>query len=106
MNPICKPRKSICAQLKIQLLALLNDRTPVEQFDVAAASTSRIRIMALDAARQIALDTRPDLREALQSVEKAKTDHRLAIANGSTDPTFAAWWTHNPSFNNPFDHEV
>jgi cobalt-zinc-cadmium efflux system outer membrane protein len=30
----------------------------------------------------------------------------LAIANGSTDPTFAAWWTHNPSFNNPFDHET
>jgi cobalt-zinc-cadmium efflux system outer membrane protein len=46
------------------------------------------------------------LREALQIVEKAKTDHRLAIANGSTDPTFATWWTHNPSFNNPFDHEA
>ncbi len=90
---------------KIQLLALLNDRTPVEQFDVAGPFDFSDQIMALDAARQIALDTRPDLREALQSVEKAKTDHRLAIANGSTDPTFAAWWTHNPSFNNPFDHE-
>ena len=90
---------------KIQLLALLNDRTPVEQFDVAGPFDFSDQIMALDAARQIALDARPDLREALQSVEKAKADHRLAIANGSTDPTFAAWWTHNPSFNNPFDHE-
>jgi cobalt-zinc-cadmium efflux system outer membrane protein len=28
------------------------------------------------------------LRAALQSVDKAKTDHRLAVAMGSTDPTF------------------
>jgi cobalt-zinc-cadmium efflux system outer membrane protein len=91
---------------KIQLLALLNDRTPVEQFDVAGPFDFSDQLIALDDARQMALDTRPDLREALQTVEKAKTDHRLAIANGSTDPTFAAWWTHNPSFNNPFDHET
>jgi outer membrane protein, heavy metal efflux system len=91
---------------KIQLLALLNDRTPVEQFDVAGPFDFSDQLIALDEARQMALDTRPDLREALQTVEKARTDHRLAIADGSTDPTFAAWWTHNPSFNNPFDHET
>jgi outer membrane protein, heavy metal efflux system len=91
---------------KIQLLALLNDRTPVEQFDVAGPFDFSDQLIALDEARQMALDTRPDLREALQTVEKAKTDHRLAIANGSTDPTFAAWYTYNPSFNNPFDHET
>jgi cobalt-zinc-cadmium efflux system outer membrane protein len=91
---------------KIQLLALLNDRTPVEQLDVKGPFDFSDQMMALDEARQIALDTRPDLRESLQTVEKSKTDHRLAIANGSTDPTFAAWWTHNPSFNNPFDHET
>src|SRR6266404_4635529 len=39
----------------------------------------------------------------MQSVEKAKTDNRLAWANGSTDPTIAAWYSRNPSFNNPFD---
>jgi cobalt-zinc-cadmium efflux system outer membrane protein len=91
---------------KIQLLALLNERTPVEQFDVTGPFDFSDQVIGLDAVRQIALDTRPDLREALQIVEKAKTDHRLAIANGSTDPTFATWWTHNPSFNNPFDHEA
>ena len=91
---------------KIQLLALLNDRTPIEQFDVTGPFDFSDQISALDEVRQMALDTRPDLREALQTVEKAKTDHRLAIANGSTDPTFAAWYTHNPSFNNPFDHET
>ena len=91
---------------KIQLLALLNDRTPIEQFDVTGPFDFSDQFIALEEARQMALDTRPDLREALQTVEKAKTDHRLAIANGSTDPTFAAWYTHNPSFNNPFDHET
>jgi cobalt-zinc-cadmium efflux system outer membrane protein len=55
----------------------------------------------LDELRRIALDTRPDLKEAEQSLDKARTDHQLAIANGSTDPTFSVWWTHNGSFNNP-----
>jgi cobalt-zinc-cadmium efflux system outer membrane protein len=55
----------------------------------------------LEELRRIALDTRPDLKEAEQSLDKAKTDHQLAIANGSTDPTFSGWWTHNGSFNNP-----
>jgi len=91
---------------KIQLLTLLNDRTPVEQFDVAGPYDFSTRIAPLDDVRQAALDSRPDLRAALQSVDKARTDHKLAVANGSTDPTFSAWWTHNPSFNNPFAHET
>jgi len=73
---------------KIQLLALLNERTPVEQFEVTGPFDFSAQIAPLDDMRQSALDTRPDLKEALQSVEKAKTDHRLAVANGSTDPTF------------------
>jgi cobalt-zinc-cadmium efflux system outer membrane protein len=35
----------------------------------------------------MALDNRPDLRAAVQAVDKAKTDHQLAVANGSTDPS-------------------
>jgi cobalt-zinc-cadmium efflux system outer membrane protein len=91
---------------KIQLLALLNDRTPVEQFDVTGPFDFSTQIVAPDDVRQTALDTRPDLKAALQSVDKATVDHRLAIANGSTDPTLAAWYTYNPSFNNPFDHQT
>jgi cobalt-zinc-cadmium efflux system outer membrane protein len=72
---------------KIELLALLNDRTPVEQFDVTGPYDLSEQIPRLDEVRQAALDTRPDLRAAVESVEKANTDHRLAIANGSTDPT-------------------
>jgi cobalt-zinc-cadmium efflux system outer membrane protein len=51
--------------------------------------------------RKIAVETRPDLKAAVEAVDKAETDHRLAVANGSTDPTLAGWYTHNGSFNNP-----
>jgi outer membrane protein, heavy metal efflux system len=91
---------------KIQLLMLLNDRTPVDQFDVTGPFDFSRQIAPLDEVRQAALDARPDLRASLQAIEKAKTDHRLAIANGSTDPTFSAWYTYNPSFNNPNDHQT
>ena len=45
--------------------------------------------MPLEEFHTMALAARPDLKAALQAVEKAGTDHRLAVANGSTDPTFA-----------------
>jgi outer membrane protein, heavy metal efflux system len=73
---------------KIQLLALLNDRSPVEQFDVTGPFEATEASTTRDALRQIAFDNRPDLRAALQSIDKARTDYKLAVANGSTDPTF------------------
>jgi len=91
---------------KIQLLMLLNDRTPVDQFDVTGTFDFAPPLDTLESFRQIALEARPDLRAALQTADKAKTDHQLAVANGSTDPAFSAWWTHNPSFNNPFDNNT
>ena len=87
---------------KIQLLALLNDRTPVESFDVTGPFDFSERVMPLEDLHMEALAARPDLKAAMQAVEKAGADHRLAVANGSTDPTFSAWWSHNPSFNNPY----
>jgi cobalt-zinc-cadmium efflux system outer membrane protein len=91
---------------KIQMLALLNDRTPVEQFDVTGPFDFSTQIAPLDDVRQTAVDNRPDLKAALQSLHKAETDHRLAVAMGSTDPTLSAWYTYNPSFNNPNDHQT
>ena len=87
---------------KIQLLTLLNDRTPVEQFDVIGPFDFVDELMPRDDFRRIAMDARPDLHAALEAVDKAKTDHKLAVADGSTDPTFGAWYTHNSSTNNPF----
>jgi outer membrane protein, heavy metal efflux system len=74
---------------KIQLLRVLNDQTPVDQFDVTGLFDFVSPRQTLDELRRIALDTRPDLKAAMQALDKAKTDHRLAIANGSTDPTIA-----------------
>ncbi|MDR3723658.1 MAG: TolC family protein [Terracidiphilus sp.] len=91
---------------KIQLLELLNDRTPVEQFDVVADFDFTGALKPLEELRQIALSARPDLRAALESVQQAQTNHKLAIANGSTDPTFSTWYTWNPSFNNPNDQQT
>jgi cobalt-zinc-cadmium efflux system outer membrane protein len=87
---------------KIQLLTLLNDRTPIEQFDVNGRFDFNDQVMARDEFRKIALETRPDLKAAVEAIDKSQTDHKLAIANGSTDPTFSAWYTHNSSNNNPF----
>lgn len=87
---------------KIQLLTLLNDRTPIEQFDVAGPFDFNDQLMARDEFRKIAMDTRPDLKAAVEAVDKAQTEHKLAVANGSTDPTWSAWYTHNSSNNNPF----
>ncbi len=81
---------------KIQLLALLNDRTPVDEFDVSGPFDFAEQIPSLTDIRQAALDARPDLQAAVQSVDKSKVDHRLAIANGSTDPTFGFDVGRNP----------
>jgi cobalt-zinc-cadmium efflux system outer membrane protein len=87
---------------KIQLLTLLNDRIPVEQFDVSGSFDFTDQLAPREEFRKIALDTRPDLKAAVEAIDKAQTDHKLAFANGSTDPTFSTWYTHNGSFNNPF----
>jgi cobalt-zinc-cadmium efflux system outer membrane protein len=91
---------------KIELLMLLNDRTPVEQFDVIGLFEFNEQIAALDDFRKIAVDTRPDLKAAVQAVDKAKTDHKLAVANGSTDPTFSFDVGRNPPIDEYFGVNV
>jgi cobalt-zinc-cadmium efflux system outer membrane protein len=81
---------------KIQLLTLMNDRTPVDTFDVDGPFDFREQILALEEFRKIALDGRPDLQAAVAAIDKARTDHRLAIANGSADPTFGMDFARNP----------
>lgn len=86
---------------KIQLLQLLNDQTPVAQFDVTGPFDFSEALQPLDSFHQIALANRPDLQAALQTIEQSVTNHKLAVANGSTDPTLGAWYTQNASTNNP-----
>ncbi len=86
---------------KIQLEELLNDRTPVEQFDVTGTFDFSDTLKPLDDFRQASLEARPDLQAALETIQQAQTNHKLAAANGSTDPTFSGWYTWNASNNNP-----
>jgi outer membrane protein, heavy metal efflux system len=81
---------------KITMLMLLNARTPIDQFDVDGKFDFDETLPALDQFHDIALAERPDLRAAMQAVDKAETDHKLAVANGSTDPTFSVDFGRNP----------
>jgi outer membrane protein, heavy metal efflux system len=91
---------------KIELLTLLDDRAPVDQFDVTGRFDFNDQLHPLKDFQKLALDNRPDLKAAIETIEQANTNHKLAAANGSADPTFSAWYTHNPSFNNPYDNQT
>ena len=82
---------------KIQLLQMLNDRTPVDQFDVTGTFDFNDALQSLESYRDIAISSRPDLQAALQTIQQAQTNHKLAVANGSTDPTFTMDGGANPS---------
>lgn len=86
---------------KINMLALLDDRRPMDSFDVDGTFDFSEDLLPQDEYRKQALDARPDLRAAVLTVKQAQTNYELAEANGSTDPTISVWFTHNGSFNNP-----
>jgi len=84
---------------KIQLLMLLNERTPVEQFDVTGPFDFSEQMKPLEEFRMMALEARPDLKAAVQSIDQARTNHQLAEANASTDPTIGVDFGRNPGLN-------
>ncbi len=81
---------------KVQVLMLLDDRTPIEQFDVNGPYEILDRLQPLEDFHAMAMETRPDLKIAIGSLELSKTNHQLAVANGSTDPTFSVDFARNP----------
>lgn len=87
---------------RIQLLELLDDRQPVDQFEIVGSYDFNDFLPSREEIRQQALDARPDLRAALTTAEQAETNHRLAKANGAVDPTLSGWYTWNASNNNPY----
>jgi outer membrane protein, heavy metal efflux system len=91
---------------KIQLLMLMNDRTPIDQFDVEGTFDFNDQLDPLDLYRQVALDNRPDLKAAVQTLEQAKTNYKLAVANGSTDPTISFDVGRNPPIDFYFGVDV
>lgn len=81
---------------KIALLMLLNDRTPLAQFDIAGHYDFQDSLSPLEDFRQMAMEARPDLKAAVEAVDKAKTENKLAIANGTSDPTWGFDIGRNP----------
>jgi outer membrane protein, heavy metal efflux system len=86
---------------KINMLALLDDRRPVDSFEVDGPFDFSDSLLSIDDYRKDALDARPDLRAAVLSVKQAEINYQLSEADGSIDPTIGVWFTHNGSFNNP-----
>ena len=66
---------------KIQIIALLNDRTPLDRFDVSGNFDSSEGILLDSELRQMALDSRPDLKSAGTAIERARVENKLAFAN-------------------------
>ena len=91
---------------KTQMLLLLNEHIPLEQFEVSGPFDFVEELQPLGEFRKLALEARPDFAAAVKNVELARINHQLAVANGSSDPTFSGWWAHNPSFNNPYDYNT
>ena len=81
---------------KITLRLMLNDQTPVDKFDVTGQFEFQDRVLGLEEFHTVAEAARPDLKAAVQAIEKAQTDHKLAVANGSVDPTFGVDFARNP----------
>jgi cobalt-zinc-cadmium efflux system outer membrane protein len=81
---------------KIVLLMLLNDRTPVDKFDITGPYDFSNTLLPLEQLRQTAMDTRPDLKAAVETVVQSRTNNKLAIANGTSDPTFGFDIGRNP----------
>jgi outer membrane protein, heavy metal efflux system len=71
---------------KIQLLSLMNDKSPVDAFDVAGPFDFTEKILLPEELHQTAAEARGDVRSASLAIQKAHVDNRLAWANGSTDP--------------------
>jgi cobalt-zinc-cadmium efflux system outer membrane protein len=84
---------------KIQLLALMNDKTPVDQFDIRGNFDFRELILLPDELRAQAAASRPDLQSANTAIRRAEVDHKLAWANGSTDPVVGGEYQRTGPFN-------
>src|ERR1700683_1356937 len=59
---------------KIQLLQLINDRTPVDQFDITGPFDFSDNLQPLESYRNAALAARPDLQAAMQTIQQSDTN--------------------------------
>jgi cobalt-zinc-cadmium efflux system outer membrane protein len=86
-------------QARMQLVALLGAATVPPHFDVQGSLTAPELKLTLADLQTQALANRPDYLAALQGVDKAQSDLRLAFANGATDLTFGGEYKRNGPLN-------
>jgi cobalt-zinc-cadmium efflux system outer membrane protein len=84
---------------KIQILALMSDKTPVDRFDIRGNFDFKELILLPDELHAQAAASRPDLQSAETAIRRAEVDHKLAWANGSTDPVIGAEYQRTGPFN-------
>lgn len=75
---------------KIDMLQFLHVPIAVDRLDLAAKFDFSDTTVSLQELRDMAVAQRPDLREAEQGLDRARTDYKLARANGTADPTWSA----------------
>lgn len=74
---------------KQEILALLDDPTPVEAFEIEGDFELRALPLSREAAERLAFEARPDLRSAGAALRQADAEQRLARAHAIPDPQFA-----------------
>ena len=77
-------------QASVQLQTLMGIQTPSENFDITGDVLPPRVAQTLDQLTQQALAVRPDYAAARQGVLAAEANARLAIAQGTADPTLEA----------------
>ena len=83
---------------KIDLLTLLRDPVPVDQFDVSETFDFEELATTLGELRSIRAPYPGRISRRLNSRSiRPEIDHQLAIANGSADPTFSVDASHQPA---------
>lgn len=74
---------------KIDLLQYLHTPIPVDKLDLSGKFDYDELSASLPQLRDMAVAQRPDLKEAQEGLERAQTDYKLAVANGTADPTWS-----------------
>ena len=86
-------------QASDQLQLLLGVGKPVDNFDISGTLDPPALTQTLDQIEQLALTTRPDYQAAVQSVQLADANVKVAVSQGTTDPTIGGEYERTATYN-------
>ncbi len=82
-----------------QLQTLIGMENPTAEFDITGDIVPPVVTQTLEQLLQTALDKRPDYAAAKYGVAAAEANARLAVANGTTDPTLEGEYDRSGTLN-------